>query len=174
MDFEQLFANFHYNDLQWFIPVLAGLVIIIGGLLVALLRGMTSGVIVALFFGGLMSLSPVLLEALQRTSNPASLASIDVARGAAELTMMNNEAITDLSRVVATLRTAMETIRPVVSPPGVTPDNPSMVQRFNQSITDTEEQLDSTISTLSRASLLRQRLQENINALDAEQRRLAR
>ncbi|MEM1181163.1 MAG: hypothetical protein AAGM22_22665, partial [Acidobacteriota bacterium] len=59
-------ADFQYDDLQWLLPVLAGLLIIVGGLLAGIIRGMTAGVIVALFFGGLMAMSPVILNALQR------------------------------------------------------------------------------------------------------------
>lgn len=174
MDLEQLFANFQYNDLQWFIPVSAGVLIIVGALLVALIRGMTAGVLLALFFGGVMSMSPVLLSTLQRTATASVTAGTAVARSSAELTMLNNEVITDLSRVVATLRTALESLTPVVSPPGETPANPGLAERFNQSLEDTEERLDSAIATLSRANLLRQRLDENINALEAEQRVPAR
>ncbi len=68
----------------------------------------------------------------------------------------------------------MESLGPIVSPPGATPANPGLVQRFEQSLDDTEERLDSAIATLSRANLLRQRLNENINVLEAEQRRAVR
>ncbi len=172
MDFDQLFANFQYNDLQWFIPVSAGVLIIIGSLLVALIRGMTAGVLLALFFGGVMSMSPVLLSTLQRTATATASAGNDVARSAAELAMLNNEVITDISRVMSTMRTALESLEPVVSPPGGTPDNPGLAERFEQSIDDSEERLDSAIATLSRANLLRQRLEENINTLNAEQRQV--
>jgi hypothetical protein len=171
VNLEQLFAEFQYNDLQWFIPVSSGVLIIVGSLLVALIRGMSAGVLLALFFGGLMSMSPVLLSTLQRTATATASAGTDVARSAAELAMLNSEVITDLSRVVATLRTGLESLGPVIAPPGETPANPGLVDRYNQTLADTEERLDSAIATLSRANLLRQRLDENINALDAEERR---
>jgi hypothetical protein len=174
VNLEQLFANFQYDDLQWFIPVAAGVLIIVGSLLVAIVRGMTSGVILSIFLGGLMSMSPVLLSTLQRTAAVAETASTNVAQGAAELSMLNNEVITDISRIVATLRTALEALDPIIAPPGQQPGNPGAVARFKQSLVDTEERLDSAITTLSRANLLRQRLEENINALEAERRRTTR
>ena len=64
---------------------------------------------------------------------------------------------------------------PVISPPESQPPvNTDLLQRFNQSLEDTEERLDSAIASLSRANLLRQRLEENINVLEVEQRRTAR
>ncbi|MBJ3777571.1 hypothetical protein [Acuticoccus mangrovi] len=170
MDFEQLFANFQYNDLQWFIPVMAGLVIIVGGLLIGIIRGMTAGVIVALFFGGLMSMSPVLLNALQRQANPVNAVSADVARGAAELSVLNHDVVTELSRVVATMRSTLAGLAPIVTPAEGEDDN-GVAERFNQSLADTEERLDAAISSLSRANLLRTRLEEDVQTLEVEMRR---
>ncbi|XWN33176.1 MAG: hypothetical protein ROR55_08945 [Devosia sp.] len=171
MDFEALFANFQYEDLQWFIPVLAGLVIILGGLLIGIVRGMTAGVLLALLFGGLMSMSPVLLNALQRGTDPAVMQSAEVARGAAELSILNSQVMTDMSRVVTTLRTAMETITPVVAPEGEEGENAVVAQRFAQGLSDTEERLDAAIDTLSRANVMRQRLEDDLQSLQVELRR---
>jgi hypothetical protein len=178
MDFEQLFADFQYQDLQWFLPVLAGLVIIVGGLLIGVIRGMTAGVIVALFFGGLMSMSPVLLNALQRTTDPVSQVSADVARGAAELAVLNNEVTMDLSRVVQSLRTTMDGLSPMVTArddaQGQTGIDPDLAQRFTQGLSDTEDRLDATLDTMSRANRLRQRLEGDMEALEMELRRAGR
>lgn len=170
MTAEQLFQNFQYVDLQWFIPVLAGLVIIVGVLLVALIRGITAGAIVALLFGGLMSLSPVLLNALERTQGVAAAANVDVARGAAQLAVLNSEVVTDLSRVVATLRTALEGLQPLVAAQASeTPSaGPQAAQNYSQSLADTETRLDATLDSLERANLLRRRLEAEIAALGSE------
>ncbi|WP_108662999.1 hypothetical protein [Acuticoccus kandeliae] len=168
MDVKELFDNFQTVDLQWFVPVLGGLAVIVVSLLVGLFRGMTAGVIVAILFGGLMSMSPILLNALQhREDTRVDRASASVARGAAELAALNNEAVLDISRVIATLRNALDGLGPLLRAPEDT-DTTEEVARFTQSLTDIEDRLDSAISSLSRANLLRQRLEEEIQTLEAE------
>jgi len=175
MQLEDLLSNFQYEDLQWIIPVVAGLVVIVGGLLIGLIRGMTSGLIVALFFGGLLSLSPVLLNALQRPGGSIEAASADVARSAADLAVLNNDAVRNLSRILATMRTSLDTLSPVVTGTGENEAvDPALTQRFNQSLSDMEERLDAAVNALSRDTLLRQRLEEDIAALEAELRRQPR
>ncbi|MEM7696382.1 MAG: hypothetical protein AAF318_18175 [Pseudomonadota bacterium] len=170
MELNELFSNFEYDDLQWFVPMAAGLVIIVGGLLIGMIRGMTAGVIVALFFGGLMCMSPVLLNALERTDGRADRVTAAVARSAAELSQLNNDVVVDLSRVVATVRTALDGLSPLVTEDAL---DAAVVQRFGQSLTDTEERLDAAIGSLSRTQLLRERLNEDLRDLEAELRRAA-
>ncbi|WMS43072.1 hypothetical protein RDV64_01320 [Acuticoccus sp. MNP-M23] len=192
MEFEQIFENFQYNDLQWFIPVLAGLIIIVLGLLAGLIRGMTAGVIVALFFGGLMSLSPTLLTALQPIRGNVDRVGADVARSAAELSTLNNEVVVDLVRVVTTMRTALQGLTPLLEEPAPAPAtdgdadpdgtvvaaapafDPELGLRFAQSLDDTETRLDAAIDTLSRASTVRAELDASVQTLEAELRSNAR
>jgi hypothetical protein len=175
MDVEQLFANFQYQDLQWFVPVMAGLIIIVGGLLIGMIRGMNAGVIVAIFFGGLMSLSPVLLNTLeQRQAGPATPASTDVARGAAELAVLNSRVVADLSRVVASMRNTLDGLTPMVTAePGTTP-SPVVVDRFTSGLSDLEARIDAAVSSVSRANLLSERLQDDLDELETELRSAAR
>lgn len=175
MEFEQLFTNFKYDDLQWFIPVLAGLVIILGGLLIGMIRGMTAGVIVALFFGGLMSLSPVLLETLQREAYGSQPGSAALARSVAELAELNNQATMDLSRVVATMRVALEGLSPAAAAAdgggeGVD-GGPADAASYTQALSDLGDRLDAAVETLSRAGEVRQRVSNELQSYDAGLRR---
>ncbi len=192
MEFEQIFENFQYNDLQWFIPVLAGLIIIVMGLLAGLIRGMTAGVLVALFFGGLMSLSPTILNVLQPRTASVDPASADVARSAAELSALNNDVIVDLVRVVTTMRSALQGLTPLLeeapapdvaadgdadgeTPAVVTPTiDPELALRFTQGLDDTETRLDAVIDTLSRASAIRAELDGSLTTLESQLRSNAR
>lgn len=174
MNLQQLLSDFKYDDLQWFLPVLAGLVIILGGLIIGIFRGMSAGVIVALFFGGLMSMSPVLLNALQRSAQfgPVDVASANVARSAAALSELNNDVIVDLSRVVASMRNTLDGISPLLeNEDGEPAVSPAFLARFNQGLSDTEERLDAAISSLSRSTSLRQDLEDDVQTLDIEMRR---
>lgn len=184
MNIEQLFENFQSDDLRWFVPVAAGLAIIVFGLLIGLLRGMTGGVLLGLVVGGVMVMSPVLLDALERperggtAAGSASNSSAVVARGAAQLSVLNAEVVTELSRVVSTLRNTIAGLEPLVSPEvgadGVAraPD-PLVAQRFTSSLTDTEQKLDLAIASLQRANTLRERLVSDMDALELEMRRAA-
>jgi hypothetical protein len=171
MDFGQIFQDFQYQDFQWLIPVLSGFVIILGALLVALVRGMTGGVLLALLFGGLMSLSPTLLAALEhRTATaaaaPGDSASVDVARGAAELSLLNSEVVTELSSVMGTLRNAMAGLTPQE---GASPaPDPAAVQLFTQSLTDTDAQLERTTSGIERMNRVVANLRADVARLEAE------
>lgn len=168
MDLDQLFVNFQYADLQWFIPVLAGLVIIAGALLIGIVRGMTAGVLVALFFGGVMSLSPVLLETLERRAGGMTPASAEVSRNLAELAQFNADFIAELSRVVASMRATLDGLTPMVSDAATAGGDATAAQAFNDSLADTQTQLDAATETLSRATLLRQRLDESMEGMNAQ------
>ncbi len=71
MDIEQLIETFCPQDPRSVHPGIGRLVIILGGLLIGIVRGMTGGVLVALLFGGVMSISPLLLGTLETTPPPA-------------------------------------------------------------------------------------------------------
>jgi len=179
MHLDHLLADLQYQDLQWFIPVLAGLVIIVGGLVIGLVRGMTAGVIVALFFGGLMSMSPVLLDALQRTADPVNEVGAGVSRGAAQLAVLNNEVSADLSRAVQSLRTSLEGLSPVLAGRNDEADegggiDPALARRFTQGLSDTQSRLDAALDNLTRANRLSERLEDDVEALEMELRRAGR
>lgn len=178
MNIEQLLADFRYEDLQWVVPVLAGLVVVVGGLLIGIVRGMSAGVVVALLFGGLLSLSPVMLDALQRNGERVAPVTADVARGAAELAVLNNDVLSELARVLTTLRTVMNSVtatgRSASEGEGVTlQTDEERIALMTGSLTRTKEQIDAAISTLARANLLRQRLEEDMQSLEVEVRRPA-
>lgn len=172
MDIAQLLQSVA-ADPEAFLPVVAGLAIVAGGLLIGILRGMSGGVLAALLFGGLFSMSPALLDTLERTDERDGLVAADVARGAAQLAVLNSEVVTDLSRVVATLRTTLAGLAPLVSPEtgvggrSIAPD-PLLAQRFSQSLSDTEERLDVAIASLERVNTLRVRLESEMEALDTQ------
>lgn len=174
MEVDQLFQDFQYQDLQWFIPVLAGLVIIVGGILVALIRNFTAGVIVALLFGGLMTMSPVILETLQRTqatADPVARVTADVARNAAELSVLNSEVMRDLSRVVISMRSTLDGLTPVIAPADRDPPDAEVARRFTQSLSDMEGRLDAATAAIARADGVRADLEASLQDLSAEIRR---
>lgn len=172
MEVEQLFQDFQYQDLRWFIPVLAGLVIIVGGILVALIRNFTAGVIVALLFGGLMTMSPVLLDTLQRQQqDPVARVAAGVARNAAELAVLNSEVMRDLSRVVISMRSTLDGLTPMIAPADRDPPDVAVARRFTQSLSDMEPRIEAATATIARADALRTALQQDIQVLEVEIRR---
>lgn len=179
MNLEQLFQNFQYDDLQWFIPVIAGLLIIVGGLLIGMIRGITAGLIVALFFGGLMCMSPVILNALQRQATSLNLALVEVTRSAAALTSLNNEMISELSRVVNSMRIALDTVGPLLENPGGADDGSEdgnsadneLSSRFSQSLSASADRLNVVSDNVAEGQVLIRRLDANVQALEGELRR---
>lgn len=169
MNFGQMFQNFSYEDLQWLLPVLAGLVIIVGALVVALFRGMNAGVLVALLLGGVMSLSPTLLGRLEQNALAAvSPLPAEVARGAAELALLNSEVVTDLSAVMGTLRNAIAGLAPLLSAGADISADPEAAALFAQSLIDTETQLGRTTASIERINRLRADVREQVRLLDAD------
>lgn len=170
MNVEQLLQNFQITDLEWLIPVVAGLVIIVGGLLIALVRGVSAGVIIAIFFGGLLSLSPVLLNALERQSTtPGSSHAVEVARDTAALAKLNNTTIVDLSRVVTTMRTALEGVIPSLE--AAADIDPAAKARLTQAMSSSAERLDAISNNVAQSQVMLRDLDAALDALENEMRR---
>lgn len=167
MDFEQLLADFRYEDIEWFIPVSAGVLIIVFSLLIGIFRGMSPGVLMALVIGGLMSMSPIVLDALEEPSVVGPRADIvSVVRSASDVAELNNDLIVDLSRVVASMRLAMESVSPALAlEPGE--DRDEAIDRFANSVQDVEERINVVIDSMQRSSELRQSLASNLSELEA-------
>lgn len=173
MNLEQLFQDFQYDDLQWFLPVLAGLVIIVGALLIGIIRGISAGVFLAILFGGLMSMSPVLLNALQaQQARGVDTVSGDVAKSAALLAELNNDVVVDLSRAIATMRFALDGLRPVVEQDAEA-DLTAVSDRYQQSLSDVEDRLNAALSSMQTSGDLRTRLAADVRRLEDEARRAA-
>lgn len=171
MELEQLFRDFQYDDLQWFIPVMAGLFIIVGGLLIGIIRGMTAGVLLGLFFGGLMCLSPVLLNTLQAQQTRAvDPVSSDVAKSVALLSELNNDVVVDISRAIATMRFALDGLRPVVENDADL-DRAAVLERYEQSLSDVEERLNAALASMQSSGELRTRLAADVRRMEDEVRR---
>ena len=174
MDVEHLFRDFQPDDLQWFIPIAAGMLVIVGALLVAIIRGMTSGVIVAIIFGGLLSMSPIILETLERDGRIGSRGAEPsvapgVARGAAELAALNNEAITELNRVVTSMRTTLAGVDADL----FAGDDPTATQRYTSGLADAEQQLEAAVAALERTEAVRDALADDVATLEGELERAA-
>ncbi|ORE96561.1 hypothetical protein ATO13_06845 [Stappia sp. 22II-S9-Z10] len=181
VDIQQLIENVLSEDPDLFIPVLAGCAIILGGLVIGILRGMTGGVIVALLFGGLMTASPILVGKAgmsDGTTSRASTAAADadatppvtaaVAQGAAEMALLNAEAITSLTRVVNSMRLALDGLGQVVAPQaGEDGASSEVVTLFSDSLDAAGDQLDEASLSLDQINLLRSRLQSDLNELQS-------
>ena len=178
MDIEQLIQNVLSEDPNLFIPVAAGCVLVVGGILIGLFRGMTGGVVVALLFGGLMAASPVLLgkvapgmpetEAAPAAPAPADTLTARVARQAGELALMNSDALTGLTRVVNSMRLALDGFEQVNAPSGdVASEAPDGATRFRDSLDAAAAQLDEASTALDRINGLRTRLESDISELES-------
>lgn len=165
MDLGQLFNGLSYDDLKWFIPVLGGFALIIGGLLIGLLRGMTAGLLMTLFFGGLLCLSPVLLDALERRPAASSIAAVDVARTNAQLTTLNNDMIRDLTRVVNSARISLDALVPLLSANGA---DAAAVERFKQSLTSTGDRLSVISDNMAEGQVMIRRLDTAVQTMEAD------
>ncbi|RAH96963.1 hypothetical protein DLJ53_30250 [Acuticoccus sediminis] len=178
MEIEQLIDQFLAQDPNLLVPVLAGCVIILGGLLIGIFRGMTGGVIVALLFGGVMTTSPILLGKVEipgetvttDTVDPARLGA-EVAHGAAQLAVANSEAVTGLTRVVNSMRLAMEGLGPVLAPTTEgtesSGDTADVVARFTQSLDAAGTQLDQASASLDKINSLRSELESDMSELES-------
>ena len=165
MDLGQLFSGLSYDDLKWFIPVLGGFALIVGGLLIGLLRGMTAGLLMTLFFGGLLCLSPVLLDALERRPAASSIAAVEAARSNAQLTALNNDMIRDLTRVVNSSRIALEGLVPVLEANEADTD---AVDRFKQSLTSAADRLSVISDNMAEGQVLIRKLEAGVQAMDKD------
>ena len=172
MDLGQIFQNFQYADLQWVVPVLAGLVIIVGALLAGIIRGMSAGVIIALFFGGLMALSPTLVTLFQPRSDPHATETARVTESVAALAQLNTAVATDLSRVITTVRTSLASLEPLVQAAANANGAGIDAAQFSRTLQDTETRLDQAIDSLSSAGNARAQLEDDLQALQVEMRRL--
>jgi hypothetical protein len=166
MEIEHLFETLQINDLQWFIPVVAGLVIIVGGLLIGMIRGMSGGVIVALLFGGLMSLSPTLLETLERSVGfpPDDVA--PVARSAAGLAIANREALGDLSGALGAVGEALDGLPAALRQPGDAAPNPA-VARLADSLEDLRGRIAEAIAAAEQGEAASLRLESALEDMAA-------
>lgn len=167
MELENLFENFQYVDLRWFIPVIAGLFVIIGAVLVALIRNFNAGVIIALLFGGLLTMSPVILDALERSPGPPDRGAREVrqvARDAAELALFNGAVVHDLSRVVNSMRSVLEGLTPVLNASGG--NDTAAATRFQSNMDDLTERLDAATADVGRIDTLRSELEGTLEELN--------
>lgn len=165
MQLEELLSGLSYEDLKWLVPVLGGLIIIVGGLLIGLLRGLNSGLLVTLFFGGLLCLSPVLLNALERRPSGASVTAVEAARANAALATLNNDMIRDLTRVVNSSRIALEGLVPVLEANEADTD---AVDRFKQSLTSAADRLSVISDNMAEGQVLIRKLEAGVQAMDKD------
>lgn len=187
MELSQLFQNFQYEDLQWVVPVFAGLLIIVGALLAGIIRGMSAGVIIAIFFGGLMAMAPTLVTLVEPQGDRLAEVNSKVTQSAAQLATINNEVSTDLARAMTTLRRAVADLRPALDQTaaaqtgqaangqtanGQTDNGQAASGQFSQSIEAAEQRLNEAIDTLSNSANARTQLEADLQELQVELRRL--
>ena len=172
MEVEKLFENFQYQDLRWFIPVLAGLFVIVGAILVALIRNFNAGVIVALLFGGLMTMSPVILDALQKPQNTVARETGRVAQSAAELPRRSME------RWCATCRgwssrcaQPSRDLHPWSHRNGPGTPTRLLPGGFVQSLSDMNERLDAATNSVERINTMRANLEADLDSFRGALRR---
>ena len=165
MSLDQIFQSFRVDDLKWFIPVIGGLFIIIGGLVTGLVRGQMAGVFITLFFGGLLTISPVMLDALERKTSTLNPAEVDVTRSTAKLATLNNAMISDLTRVVTSLRATLDSAGPLLETEGV---DAAALTRFRDSLAASVDRLDVVSGNVAQGQVLVRELDANLHALDDE------
>jgi len=169
MNLDQLFQDFRTTDLEWLIPIGAGFLLILGGILIALVRGVSAGVVAALLFGCLLTLSPVLLDALERQPSRASPQAAELAQETAALVKLNNAAINDLSRVVTTVRTAIEGLIPEIA--GSAAIDPAAKARLDQAMAASAERLDAIAKNVAESQVMVRDLDATLDALGNDTRR---
>lgn len=165
MSLDQIFQSFRVDDLKWFIPVLGGLFIIIGGLATGLIRGQIAGVFITLFFGGLLTISPVMLDALERKTSTLNPAEVAVTRSTVKLAMLNNEMISDLTRVVTSLRATLESAGPLVETESA---DAQALAKFKESLATSVDRLNTVAASVAQGQVLMRELDANLHTLDDE------
>lgn len=167
MDIEHLFSQLTYHDLQWMAPVAAGLVIVIGGLLIGIVRGMSVGVLAALILGGAMSLSPIIVGVLDKTPrNQLSPATLKYARDNLALASLNSEAANGLIRVANSMRIALDGLSPLLDGSGE--GDAAAVARYKRSLDDLEERIKAISGSVGEGEELVRSLTDDLDALAAE------
>ncbi len=171
MDWNSLFQNFQYDDLQWVVPVLAGLLIIVGALLSGIIRGMAAGVIIALFFGGLLAMSPTLVALVEPERDQLSVASAELTQDVAALSQANAEAVQALGKVIQSMRDSLNALEPVVSAAGA--ESPALSDTgFREALQDLQTEIGAAANAISRPSELGTGVAQDLEALQVELRRL--
>lgn len=170
MDFDGLIGNLTTGDLEWLVPVLAGLLVIVGALLAGIIRGMTAGVIVALLVGGLLAMSPTLVSLLAPAGGRLSEAGAGVSLDAARLAEANSAAVTDLGRAVGEVRAALEALEPLVAA-AEDADGQLPAGEFRDAVADFRDAFADARDNLSRSAELSGDLGGGIAALEQEMRR---
>ena len=168
MNFGEVFQNFQLDDLKWFIPMIGGFLIIIGGIATGLMRGQIGGVFIALFFGGLLCVSPVMLDALERKTSTLNPAEIEVTRSTAKLATLNNEMISDLTRVVTALRGTLENAAPLIE---TDEGDAQALAQFKQSLATSIDRLNTVSGAIAKGQVLVRELDANLHTLEDEFRR---
>lgn len=179
MEIEQLIENFVSEDPDLYIPVLVGVALVAGGLLIGLFRGMTGGILVALLVGAMMTLSPVWLDALDRQAGVQEEETVpegqriaaEVAKGAAELSVLNSEMVADLTRVINSMRSALVGLEPVLAAQSDgeegDDDTAPTGQQFTANLASAGTEVDNALENLSDINQVRASLQASIRELDA-------
>lgn len=165
MNFGEVFQSFQLDDLKWFIPAIGGFLIIIGGIASGLMRGQIGGVFIALFFGGLLCVSPVLLDALERKTSTLNPSEVEVTRSVAKLATLNNEMISDLTRVVTALRSTLESAAPLVESEDA---DAAALAQFRQSLATSVDRLNTVSGNVAQGQVLVRELDTNLHTLEDE------
>ncbi|MEM0906515.1 MAG: hypothetical protein AAGJ94_04070 [Pseudomonadota bacterium] len=183
---EQVIQQHEIESLDWLVPLGAGALIILVALLVSLIRGMTGGVLVALIVGGLMTMSSIILDSLERRDSVGDEAMNVVSglsRDTADLAKLNHSILVDLSRVMNSMRLALDGITPVLEPQtptagvastagadvtaGASPSvNNDAVERFKQSLSQSADSLSGISSNISNGDSLIDRIEAGLEDLD--------
>lgn len=170
MDLQSFIAGLDTEDLPTIVPVLAGALIVVGALLGGIIRGMGSGVIVALIVGAGLMLSPAVTGRMQAGSVPLAQATAQTAESAADLALLNARAIGDLGRALASLNAAIDGLKPAVAALEARSDE-LVSAGFREAVDAAVSELEQAVEVVSRASAVRRTLEDDLETLQIEMRR---
>lgn len=170
MDLNSFIAGLDHEALPTIVPVLGGGLIVIGALLSGIVRGMGSGVVVALLIGAVLTLSPAFVSSTRPASVALSQATAQTAESAADLALLNTQALGDLGRAVASLNTAADGLKPAIASLEAQTDE-LVAAGFRESVNEAIGELEQAVDVMSRASAARQTLEDDLDTLQIEMRR---
>ena len=100
-------GDFSLETLQVLMPLVAGGIIVVATLLIALFRGMSAGIIVSLLIGSAMLIAPILLASSQSGGVALAQSTAETTESAATVARTNRALLTDLERAIGAAAVAI-------------------------------------------------------------------
>lgn len=156
-------GEFSLDTLQVLMPLVAGGIIVVATLLIALFRGMSAGIIVSLLIGSSMLIAPIFLASSQSTGLGLAQSTAETAESAAIVARTNRAVLTDIERAMSAAAVALEA--------ALRTGDPGDVPEAVAALANVREELDIFRDTLAKGAEVDRTLESDLETLQIEMRR---